>query len=182
MYVQRLAVRKSQLLTITYNGQLSQFQKEEDSIRGGHAETASPTLSPHVRDFARNIELLRKSKEDCRIDAALREKANAQDFFDQEVDDVDIANLDSDDDDSSPEELTPESLIAAYHSIANSWHKELTISPECLPNLSSAISPAPVLQLQSFIPLDVFQHPSHGSSGLPPTTLQQWDLQIHRQT
>jgi PIF1-like helicase len=140
-----------------------------------------PTLPPHVRDFARNIELLRKSNEDCRIDAALREKANAQDFFDQEVDDVDIANLDSDDDESSPEELTPESLIAAYHSIANSWHKELTIAAKSLPNISSAISPAPVLQLQSFIPLDVFQHLSHSSSGLqyfPPTTLQQWHLQI----
>ena len=40
VYVQCLAARKSQLLTITYNGQLSQFQAE-DSIRGGHAETAA---------------------------------------------------------------------------------------------------------------------------------------------
>jgi hypothetical protein len=41
VYVQRLAVKKSQLMTVTYNGQLSQFQKEEDSIHGGHTETAS---------------------------------------------------------------------------------------------------------------------------------------------
>jgi hypothetical protein len=54
-----------------------------------------PTLSPHIRDFARNIELLRKSKEDCRIDAALREKTNSQDFFDQDVNDADFTNLDS---------------------------------------------------------------------------------------
>jgi hypothetical protein len=226
VYVQRLATRESQLLTVTYNGQLSLFQKEEDSIRGGHAETVAirndvsevllglfipwkqlpllfqqhataynikrdacahvwsfvePTLSPHIRDFARNIDLLRKSKEDCRIDAALREKTNSQDFFDQDINDVDFTNLDSDDEDSSPEELSSESLIAAYHSIAKSWQKECTIVANRVPNLLSAISPAPVLQSQSFVPLDIFQHPSHSSSGLqyfPPTTLQQWQLQI----
>ena len=34
-----------------------------------------PTLLPHIWGFARNIELLRKSKEDCKLDAVLREAA-----------------------------------------------------------------------------------------------------------
>lgn len=42
-----------------------------------------PTLAAHIRDFARNIKLLRKSKEDCRADAKLRERSN------QAVDEVD---------------------------------------------------------------------------------------------
>ena len=121
--------------------------------------------------------MLRKSKGDCRIDAALREKAYSQDFFDQEIYGIDVANLDSDDNDSSPEDLSSDSLIAAYDSIAKSWHKECTVADR-IPNLSFAIGPAPVLQSQSFVPLDISQHPSHASSRLPPTTLQEWQLQI----
>ena len=38
-YIQQLATKKSQVLTVTCNGQLSQIQAEEDTVRGGHAET-----------------------------------------------------------------------------------------------------------------------------------------------
>jgi len=112
IYVQRLARKKSQVVTVTFNCQLSQFQAEEEAVPGGHPVTAAiqndltevllglfvlwnrlpdlfrhhavyyevkreacariwaavePTLSPHNRNFAGNIELLRKSKEDSRI-------------------------------------------------------------------------------------------------------------------
>jgi len=109
VYVQCLACTKSQVKTITFSGQLSQFQEEEDSIQGGHPYTTAikndfakvllglfvpwdqllslfqqyaleytskqdayakiwniihPTLSQHNRNFAQNIQLLQKSKED----------------------------------------------------------------------------------------------------------------------
>lgn len=115
--VQRLARKKSQVVTVTFSGHLSQFQVEEEGIPGGHPVTTAmqndlaevllglfvpwnqlpvlsrlhangcgttqdaytkiwkivePTLSPHNRNFVSNIELLRKSKEDSQIDAALR--------------------------------------------------------------------------------------------------------------
>src|SRR5438045_337225 len=41
VYVQRLACTKSQVKTITFSGQLSQFQEEEDSIQGGHPYTTA---------------------------------------------------------------------------------------------------------------------------------------------
>jgi hypothetical protein len=32
LFVQRLACKKSQIMTVTFNGQLSQFQAEEESV------------------------------------------------------------------------------------------------------------------------------------------------------
>ena len=231
VYVQRLACKKSQLMTVTFNGQLSEFQAEEDTVQKGHPDTAAiendiaeillglfvpwhrlphlfsqhaatysvkrdacahiwsivePALSPHNRVFASNIELLRKSKEDCQIDAELRRNSNSQDFFDREIDDVDLAMLDSNPEDSSyslHEELTSESLIAAYHSIALSWHKESLIAAQRIPNILSGTDHARIMQPESLLPLDIFQLPTHASSGLkyfPATTLQQWDSQIKK--
>jgi len=39
--VQHLARKKSQVATVVFNGQLSQFQTEEESIRGGHPVTTA---------------------------------------------------------------------------------------------------------------------------------------------
>jgi helitron helicase-like protein/PIF1-like helicase len=225
-YIQHLATKKSQVLTVTFNGQLSLFQAEEDTVRGGHAETEAirndiaevllglfvpwdrlpllfqqhaatyevkrdacariwsivePTLSPHNRDFANNIEMLRKSKEDCQVDAALRRNDTSQDFFDQEIDDVALANLEADDDALSYEGLSSESLVAAYHSIAKSSHRDFAFAAQQFPNLLTDIRPAPDLQARSLLPLDIFRDPCHDSSGLqyfPPATLQRWQLQL----
>jgi hypothetical protein len=46
-HVQRLACRQSQVMTVHFNGQLSEFQTEEESIRGGH-----PTTSAIQNDLA----------------------------------------------------------------------------------------------------------------------------------
>jgi len=40
-YMQCLACQKSQISTITFNGQLSQFQPKEDSIQGSHPRTTT---------------------------------------------------------------------------------------------------------------------------------------------
>lgn len=44
-------------------------------------ESIKPTLAPHNQEFAANIELLRKSKEDCQADAKLRKSLHRDDDF-----------------------------------------------------------------------------------------------------
>src|SRR5205814_5150998 len=41
VYIQQLACTESQVITITFTGQLSQFQEEEESIQGGHPNTTA---------------------------------------------------------------------------------------------------------------------------------------------
>jgi hypothetical protein len=115
--IQHLAHRHKDLATVTFIGQLTEFQAEEDSIQGGHPKTDdivndiaeillglfvpwqdlpplfirhATSLNPYTRvwsavepphrwDFAKNVELLRKSKEDGQLDARLRKAANAID-------------------------------------------------------------------------------------------------------
>ncbi|OKP09974.1 hypothetical protein PENSUB_4620, partial [Penicillium subrubescens] len=128
-HVQRLARTSSQVATVTFNGQLTEFQAAEDAVLGGHPKTTAvkndiseillglfvpwhhltnlfrryatkrdaciqvwaavePTLAFHNRGFARNIELLRKSKEDCQADAKMWNSANgAAESFRHDVDD-----------------------------------------------------------------------------------------------
>jgi hypothetical protein len=168
-YVQRLARSKSQVMTVTFNGQLSEFQAEEESVLGGHPNTTviendlaevllglfvpwnqllalfqqhashyeakrdacanvwaivEPTLSLYNRNFASNIELLWKSKEDSRIDAALRRSMNkSQGSFDSDVDEIEQADLDSSNKeplDTLMEDFSAETLVVAYYSIAMS--------------------------------------------------------------
>jgi len=85
--------------------------------------------------------MLRKSKEDCQIDAALRRNDTSQDFFDQEIDEVaPLANLEADHDDAlSYEGLSSESLVAAYHSIAKSSHRDFTFAAQQFSNLLTDI-------------------------------------------
>jgi hypothetical protein len=127
-HVQRLARSQSQVATVTFTGQLTEFQTAEDAVPGGHPKTTAiindiseillglfvpwdqlvnlfrryatqrdtclqvwmavePTLPFHIQAFARNIELLRKSKEDCQADAKLWKSANgAGDSFHHGVD------------------------------------------------------------------------------------------------
>jgi hypothetical protein len=142
--VQHLACKKSQVVIVTFNSQLSLFQGEEEGVPGGHPVTTTiqndlaevllglfvpwnrlpalfqqhaaddvverdayakiwkivePTLSLENRNFASNIKLLRKFKEDSRIDAALRRAMDRSwDSFNCDVDDeapVDL-HLDAD--------------------------------------------------------------------------------------
>jgi len=39
IYIQQLAYKHSQIITVHFNGQLSQFQSKEESIQGGHLTT-----------------------------------------------------------------------------------------------------------------------------------------------
>jgi hypothetical protein len=227
--VQRLARKKSQVVTVTFSGHLSQFQPEEDGIPGGHPVTTAmrddlaevllglfvpwnqlpaifrlhaaagtrdayakiwsivePTLCPHNRNFASNIELLRKSKEDSQIDAALRRAMDgSQNSLACDLDGGLPADLDLFDGeealDTLLEDFSTEALIAAYHSVARSWYKESLIAGQRIPTLVSGVAQTPVLQLENLLPLDILRLSSYSTSGLrflPPATLQRWESQI----
>ncbi|PVH68340.1 hypothetical protein DL98DRAFT_631600, partial [Cadophora sp. DSE1049] len=230
IHVQHLARKKSQVVTVTFNGQLSQFQAEEEGVAGGHPVTAAmrndlaevllglfvpwnqlpalsrqyaadyrttrdayakiwsivePTLSPHNRNFASNIELLRKSKEDSRINAALRRTMNTfEDTFDHDLNNKGAAGLDfgvEEPLDTLNEDFSTETLIAAYRSVAMSWRKESLIAGQRIPTLLAGTTQARALQLENVLPLDIFRLNTYATSGLrffPPATLQRWELQI----
>ena len=227
-HVQRLAGRESQVMTVHFNGQLSEFQSEEESVRGGHPTTTAikndfsevllglfvpwdqlsslfqrhtsgyetkrdacsmiwnivePTLSPHLRNFAQNFDLLRKSREDVKIDAALR-SLDHMDHIDHDIDDIDPFDVDQDIEDSSNrlhQEFSLETLISACHSIATSWHNEGLTASKRIPSLPSRSNQIQRMQAQDLPPLDIFRLPTYTTSGLqffPQATVQQWESQM----
>lgn len=90
-----------------------------------------PTLSPHNRTFARNIELLRKSREDSQVDAALRNRKEIpDDSFDHALEDMDPADQSSDSEDFEhhvDDGYATETPMAAYYSITKSWHAQTSV-------------------------------------------------------
>jgi hypothetical protein len=145
------------------------------------------TLTFHNRGFARNIELLRKSKEDCQADAKMWKSANgAADSFRHDVDDFEPASLGSDEEADGDEffhlqdeNFNPETLIAAYHSISKAWHRETLLTGRRIPPLLRAITQTRSLALQNLQPLDILRTPAYATSGLrfiPPSTLQAWEF------
>ncbi|KAH6692767.1 hypothetical protein BKA61DRAFT_280774 [Leptodontidium sp. MPI-SDFR-AT-0119] len=144
-----------------------------------------PTLSPHNRNFASNIELLRKSKEDCRIDAALRRAMNTfEETFDHNLDGEVATDLDfgvEEPLDTLNEDFSTETLIAAYHSVALSWQKESVVAAQRIPTLLAGTTYARPLQLENLLALDIFRLNTYATSGLrflPLATLQRWKSQI----
>jgi len=150
--------------------------------------TVKPTLSPYIRNFADNIELLRKSKEDVRIDMALQQSTttfqDSDDYDPNNIDNMIPTNMDFDLDEpliSPPEEFTTETLITAYYSIARSWYRENQLIGKRIPILLSRKGPVQRLQLENLLPLDIFRLPTYSTSGLrffPDTTLQLWQSWI----
>ncbi|KAJ5343447.1 uncharacterized protein N7506_003271 [Penicillium brevicompactum] len=226
--VQHVARAQSQIATVTFNGQLTQYQTSEDSIRGGHPMTnaiandlaeiflgffvpwenlrdiflcephetdffsrvwssVKPTLAPHIQDFAANIELLRKSKDDCQVDARLRQTNHSAEVFDRHIDHIDSADLDPEDaqDDGSfinpeDERFTAETLIAAYHTVSKTWGRDCFIAAKrapvlaavCRAHASAQINPLPssTHSLQSDHALDL--------KIIPPAVLRDWETHL----
>ena len=94
--------------------------------------------------------------------------------MDYAIDDIEPANLDLNIDDPHPvdEVINAETLIAAYHSIMKSWDTKRRITEQRIPTLLSRSWTRP-LQLENLRPLDIFQSPTHSTSGLKffPTTI-----------
>ena len=143
-------------------------------------EIVQPTRPSHIRNFAQNVELLRKSKEDVKLDTVLRSRVP----IDHDIDNIDPFDDDCEDIENPPnllhQEFSTETLISACYSIAKSWHNESLTASQRIPSL---LSKSNQIQLQpwNISPLDIFQLPSYTSSGLqfvPNATLQQWKSQI----
>jgi hypothetical protein len=229
-HVQRLARSWSQVATVTFNRQLTEFQASEDAVPGGHPKTVAsmnglaeillglfipwgrlpalfqenavavqpkrnasfqvwkivePTLTPYIRRFARNIELLRKSKEDSDADAKLRQvPLRSDNLFDRNIDDLQIDGFDSDPDEfleHLDENVSFESLIAAYHSIAKCWEREILFTERRIPALMHTITRDRGAHLQNLLPLNLSKIPAYTTSGLDffsQSTLQQWEFRL----
>ena len=212
-------------MIVYFNGQLSEFQTEEESIRGGHPKTTAikndlaevllgffvpwdqlqylfqqhaseystkrdacfkiwnivePTLQPHIRDFAQNFELLRKSREDAMVDAAQHESLNSFD----DIDNFNSGDINLDNEDPLiplNHEFSNESLISAYYNISTSWYKGGLATSKHIPSLLPRSSRVQHLQSRSLIPLDIFRLPTYSTSDLryfSNTTLQDWESHI----
>lgn len=228
-HVQCLARTPNHVATVTFNGQLTEFQAAEDAVPGGHPTTTAimndvaeillglfvpwgqlnnlfrpyttrtdacvqvwgavePTLPFHCRAFAKNIELLRKSKEDCQADAELWKSINgAADSFPNDADEFAPANFGSDDEENEvffhlqDENFNADTLIAAYHSISKVWHRETLVTGRRIPPLLHAVHRTCSLSLQNLQPLDIFNTPAYKYSGLrflPPSSLRTWESQL----
>ncbi|KAH6954100.1 hypothetical protein BKA56DRAFT_236176 [Ilyonectria sp. MPI-CAGE-AT-0026] len=228
-HVQRLARTPSQVATVAFNGQLTEFQAAEDSVPGGHPKTAAivndmaeillglfvpwdnllslfrryattrdacaqvwaavePTLPPHNRCFAANIELLRKSKEDCEIDSKLWKSADhAGHSLDPDADDVEPVYFGSDIEEDEEffhtrdESFSAETLIAAYHSITKAWDREALMTGRRIPALARGTTRTQGLLMQNLRPLIISNTPAYESSSLrflPSSTLHGWESRL----
>jgi hypothetical protein len=147
-----------------------------------------PTLSPHNREFAANIELLRKSKEDCQADAKLRTSARLyDDFFDRHIADLEQGSFDSESDEHDEdfqiqsENFTAETLIAAYHTVRQSWSRDLTTTAHRIPALLQGTAQA--RNILHFNPRQLAISTSSvndtlGVRFLPPAVLQNWERHL----
>ena len=143
-----------------------------------------PTLAPHNREFAANIELLRKSKEDCQTDAKLRTSTRLDDeFFDRHIADLEQGSFDSESDDHGEafrvqsEKFTAENLIAAYHTVRQAWGRELTITAHRIPALLQGTAQArniPHISPRQLAFSTSSVNDALGFRFLPPSVLQNW--------
>ena len=164
-------------MTVHFQGPLSLFQSDEDSVRRSHPRTAAmqndfteillgffvpweqlptlfltydepkrdassvawnhvePTLSNHLKDFAKNMDLLHKSRDDVKVDAALR----ASEMAGIDIDDED-PNAFASDSEEEPlhllsEDLSTANLISAVHSVTTSWQRDAVTAAKRLPSL-----------------------------------------------
>jgi hypothetical protein len=229
-HVQRIARTPSQVATVTFVGQLTEFQMAEDSVPGGNPTTTAiandvaeillglfvpwqelaphfqcyataaalkrdacaqvwssvePILQPHNQNFARNVELLRKSKEDCRADAELwKRSGRASDSFDRDIDELRLTDSDMDDEEplqGMDETFNPDTLIAAFHSIYKLWCRETLASAKHIPVLRHGLTSTQDLRLQNLQPLNMCSTDVWKTSGLrflPPDTLQDWESHL----
>ena len=142
-----------------------------------------PTLPRHLQHYADNFELLRKSKEDLKIDIALRASELAPTDALDDVDPV-VFDPDTDEDEAfDPLSDTPstEELLSAFHSVSISWLKESVESAQRIRSLTPPSTVVHGLELQNLTPIDVHRLSAHATAGLhfsPRARLQEWESRI----
>ncbi|KAJ5367173.1 hypothetical protein N7541_001114 [Penicillium brevicompactum] len=150
-----------------------------------------PTLSPYVRTFAQNIELLRKSKTDCQADAILRDRA-AQNTssVDQDLTSPPYPISDSENESIRfsqhvDDSISKETLLAAFFAIGRSWSNEANDAQRRIPTLTSTSFPSSPLQFDNFGPIQISNSTLCESTGLqsfPLFTLQEWKTRLQNIT
>lgn len=146
-----------------------------------------PVLPAYCRTFAQNIDLLRKSKDDCQADAMFR-KRNSQhmSLIDHELADPPYFDDDSGNEpphplSAEPESLNTETLIAALFSTSRNWAQELQDAQSHIIALAANAFHPLSLQPQYFRPIEISNNILYASSGLqlvPLSTLQEWQMRL----
>ena len=141
-----------------------------------------PTLPAHIRRYARNFGLLKKSKKEVLIDMTLRAE-------DSDLDNIEVLDAPDDVDDFTSEKLStnlesilrPETLVMACHSILSVWHKDGFSMTQQFPVLNVAWPFSTDLEDFNLSALDTSQLLSSNSSRLQLVTenvMQQWEAQL----
>ncbi|OJJ51893.1 hypothetical protein ASPSYDRAFT_37735 [Aspergillus sydowii CBS 593.65] len=174
-HMQRLARSPSQTLTVTLQGQLTEFQTVEDSIPGGH-----PTTTAIENDLAEILLGLFIPWE--KLATFVLSDSPPTRSIHHELAGPPYPVSDSDEETrqlapTADEALDTETLLAAFFAISRRWALETLDAQRHLPTIASSSLPPESLQPLGVLPLDI----SHGSldtaSGLkfmPPTTIQEW--------
>ncbi|KAJ5318263.1 hypothetical protein N7476_004683 [Penicillium atrosanguineum] len=143
--------------------------------------SVEPTLPAHIRTFAQNIELLRKSKSDCQADAILRSRSTQHACpIGQELTNPPYPASDSEHEappQTADHSLNKETLLAAFFAISRRWMKEAQDAQRRITTLTSFASRPLSLQPQNLRPLHIPDSTLYESSGLsffPASTLQEW--------
>jgi hypothetical protein len=146
-----------------------------------HVWTAvEPTLPAHIRDFTKNVELLRKSKQDCQ---QLRSAVNqVADDFGRDVDELDQTVFESGDE-GEPSitdhvNVNVETLIVAYHSIRNTWHQETSVSAQRIPSLIGGTTLTQNAQLSNLLPIEASNLQTSDLHFFLPSILDLWESQL----
>ena len=127
-----------------------------------------PTLPAHLRMYARNFELLRKSKEEMSIDRALRATVM------EDADDIEIIEpiFEPDFPDSDSDavvidpDVHPETLISTCHNVVSAWHRDGVAASQQYAVLNMNWTPSYHLQDHNLLPVNILKHVSSESSGL----------------
>lgn len=140
------------------------------------------TLAPHNQEFTANIELLRKSKEDCQVDAMLRQSEyRYAEVFDRYINHLHQTDLGSDSEQNgdciiAPEDerFIAETLIAAYYTVTKIWSRDYFVAAKRTPILTDFHRPPDPPHI-NLVPKDTQSFCSGQASDLtffPPTILR----------
>ncbi|KAL3488652.1 hypothetical protein BJX62DRAFT_227187 [Aspergillus germanicus] len=143
---QRIAASRSQIATAIFSGPLTQFQAAEDSIPGGH-----PKTDAIINDLA---EILLGLFTDVESDL-------------DEDDCVFVAH---------EENFTPETLLAAYYAVTETWNRDLLTTAKRTP-IMARIFPEQSPSQPNPIPVNIQRFHSNQPSGLdllPSTLIETW--------
>jgi hypothetical protein len=132
--------------------------------------TVEPTLPPYIRTFARNINLLRKSKDDCQADVSLRSVAQNTSLLDQELTGPSYPESDSENEampglQRNDESIGKETLLAAFLAIGRGWSNDANEAQRRIPTLISRSLPPSSLQFHRFESIDMSSRALSESTG-----------------